>query len=240
MRIRIATVALAFAAIPTADAGILVVSAGRDATIYSESGSLANGAGQYFHAGRTNAGALRRSLLHFDLSSIPDDAVIVSASLRLNLMQAATGTATVSLHRALGAWTTGSSDPSGNEGSGTAAVAGDVTWLSRSFGTGEGWTVSGGDFAAVASAATGIGTELGWYRLTFTSLADLQAMVADPTLNHGWFLLGDETANQTARRFGSADGPTEFAPTLEIEWVAVPAPGAALPLLALGFRRRRR
>jgi len=238
--------AIAVASTPsTASAGLLAASASRDATIYSGSGSTANGAGQYLFAGRTASGALRRALLHFDLSSIPDDAVIVSATLNLHLTQAASGEHGVSVHRVLASWTTGSSDPTGNEGAGAAAAPADATWTSRSFGSPTmDWANAGGDIATSASAFSLIGTEMVRYSISSAGLAaDVQAWLADPAgSNHGWILIGDETVNQSARRFGSADGSAEFAPTLEVEWTVIPAPGAAAVLACwglVGLRRRR-
>jgi hypothetical protein len=89
-----------------------------------------------------------------------------------------------------------------------------------------------------------IGTDLVRYSISSAGLAaDVQAWLADPAgSNHGWLLIGDETVNQSARRFGSADGSAEFAPTLEIEWAVIPAPGAAAVLACFGLlgpRRRR-
>lgn len=235
--------AIAVASMPSgALAGFLAASASRDATIYSGSSSTANGAGQYLFVGRTNSGALRRALLQFDLSAIPTDAVIVSATLNLHLTQAASGEHMVSAHRVLGSWTTGSSDPTGNEGTGAAAAPADATWTSRSFGSPDmDWANAGGDFAATASGSSLIGTELVRYSISSAGLAaDVQAWLADPSANHGWILLGDEAVNQSARRFGSTDGSAEFAPTLEVEWTVIPAPGAAAFLAIAGLVRPRR
>jgi hypothetical protein len=235
--------AIAVASVPSsALAGFLAASASRDATIYSGSPSIANGAGQYLFAGRTNSGALRRALLHFDLSSIPSDAVIVSATLSLHLTQAASGEHLVSAHRVLASWTTGSSDPTGNEGTGAAAAPADATWTSRSFGSpAMEWANAGGDFASSASGFALIGTDPVRYSISSAGLAaDVQAWLADPSANHGWILLGDEAVNQSARRFGSTDGSAEFAPTLEVEWTVIPAPGAATFLAIAGLVRPRR
>jgi hypothetical protein len=235
--------AIAVASVPSsALAGFLAASASRDATIYSGSPSIANGAGQYLFAGRTNSGALRRALLHFDLSSIPSDAVIVSATLSLHLTQAASGEHLVSAHRVLASWTTGSSDPTGNEGTGAAAAPADATWTSRSFGSpAMEWANAGGDFASSASGFALIGTDPVRYSISSAGLAaDVQAWLADPSANHGWILLGDEAVNQSARRFGSTDGSAEFAPTLEVEWTVIPAPGAAALLAIAGLVRPRR
>ena len=235
--------AIAAASVPSsALAGFIAASASRDATIYSGSSSIANGSGQYLFAGRTASGALRRALLQFDLSAIPTDALIVSATLSLHLTQAASGEHLVSAHRILGSWTTGSSDPTGNEGAGAAAAPADATWTSRSFGSpAMDWTNAGGDFASSASGSTLIGTDLVRYSISSAGLAaDVQSWLADPSANHGWILVGDESVNQSARRFGSAEGSAEFAPMLEIEYTVVPAPAAAAVLAITGLVRPRR
>ena len=235
--------AIAAASVPSsALAGFIAASASRDATIYSGSSSIANGSGQYLFAGRTASGALRRALLQFDLSAIPTDALIVSATLSLHLTQAASGEHLVSAHRILGSWTTGSSDPTGNEGAGAAAAPADATWTSRSFGSPSmDWAIAGGDIATAASAFSLIGTDLVRYSISSAGLAaDVQSWLADPSANHGWILIGDESVNQSARRFGSKEGSTEFAPTLEIEYTVVPAPAAAAVLTIAGLVRPRR
>jgi hypothetical protein len=235
----------------SANAELVSLHATRDATLYQSSdGSLANGAGRYLFAGKTNQNLARRGLLHFDVASaVPTGAEITAVRITLNLSQSAGGSGArdVSLHLALSPWTTGASNPPDSEGGGAAALAGDATWLhGSSDGAGGGtlWETAGGDFAAFASAT--VSTQaLGLY--TWTSLGllnDVRLFAGDPTRNHGWFLIGDEGSAGTARRFDSADGAVEggIVPVLEIEYGVVPAPGsmALLALAALVVLKRRR
>ena len=231
----------------SACADLVFLTASRDATIYEAfDGSLANGAGRYLFAGKNNQNRARRGLIHFDIAgALPADAIITSARLTMNLSQGAGAASTVSLHRALATWTAGSSNPDDPEGSGTLAGAGDATWLhSSSDGAGGGtlWETAGGDLAAFASAT--ISTQaLGLY--TWSSLGllnDVRLFAGDPTRNHGWFLIGDESAAGTARRFDSAEGAAEggIVPVLEIEFTPVPAPAGVAVLLGAGFARTRR
>ncbi|MFO0827022.1 MAG: DNRLRE domain-containing protein [Phycisphaerales bacterium] len=224
-------------------AGIVSIVADRDATIY-DSGALplANGAGQYLFCGKNGNGQARRGLISFDLSSIGPGVTITSATLTLHYSQGQATTTIASLHRATASWTQGPTDPDGNEGGGAPAQVGDVTWTDRTFG-GAQWATPGGDFDPNASAATAIGADFGIYAFTSAAMAgDVQAWLDGARENHGWFLVGDESAASTAKRFDSSENSKiEFRPTLVIEYV-VPAPGCiALCSLALvRFRRRPR
>jgi hypothetical protein len=236
------------ASTPMAHGDLASISASRDATLYqSTDGSLANGAGQYLFAGRTNQGLVRRSVLWFDIGAfVPADATITSVRLILNVTQANGGNRTMTVHRALTAWTAGASDPESTEASGAPTLAGDATWLHASAdgaGGGAFWQNAGGDFtAASASLLTTTSGLQSWSGAGL--IADVQAYLANPSANLGWFILGDESANATARRFDSADSAAfgGVVPRLEIEFTPVPAPaaGAALAFAALTRTRRRR
>jgi hypothetical protein len=56
----------------------------RDTSLFEE-GELSNGGGQHLFAGLTNRNDLRRTLIAFDLSMIPEDATIVEASLQFTV-----------------------------------------------------------------------------------------------------------------------------------------------------------
>lgn len=224
------------------------ISASRDATLYQSSdGSIANGAGQYLFAGRTNQNLTRRSVISFDLGAfVPSDATITSVRLILNLTQANGGNRTMTVHRALTAWTAGASDPESTEALGAPTLAGDATWLhSSADGAGGGllWQSAGGDFASASASLLTTTTGL----QTWTSaglVADVQSFLANPSANLGWFILGDESAAGTARRFDSADSAAfgGIVPRLEIEFTPIPTPaaGALLAFAALARTRRRR
>lgn len=249
--VRAVAVALAWAMSASAFADMIVRGASQDATLYeSADGSLANGAGQYIFAGRNNqapTGLIRRGLIQFDLAgAVPEGAEIVAARVVLNLSQFNGGPASVALHRSLSPWTTGVSDPAGNEGSGSAPTAQDVTWVHSSYGAPGGslWHAAGGDFSAEASA-TVLTTGLGLYTWSSDALlADARSFAASPTMNFGWFLLGPEDVPGVTRRFDSSESAAVggIVPRLELEWAYVPGPGTAGMLLlgALhGWRRRR-
>lgn len=246
----IASVTCALALTARGAAEVTVLSASHDATLYeSSSGSLGSGAGQYLFAGRNNqapSGLIRRALIRFDLSgAIPQGAEITAVRLILNLSQYNGGPTDVALHRSLTSWTTGGSDPSGNEGSGAPALADDATWLHSSYQAGGGslWNSPGGDFSAAASAST-LTTGLGLYTWTSDALrSDVRIFAANPAMNFGWFLIGPETQVGVTRRFDSSEsaGVGGIVPRLEIEWIVVPAPGAValIGLYAVGGCGRR-
>ena len=228
-------------------ADFVSLSASHDAAIYeSPDGSLANGAGRYLFAGKNNQNRARRSIVRFELDgAVPDGATITSVRLELFLSQGAGGASGVSLHRCLSGWSAGASDPEDPEGSGTVAGAGDATWLfSNADGAGSGtaWRNAGGDFAGAASATT-LTSAVGLYAWSSgLLLQDVLGFLADPAGNHGWFVLGDESAIGSARRFDSSEGGAlgGIGPRLVIEYTPVPAPGALALLAGTGLMRRRR
>jgi hypothetical protein len=149
-------------ALQPASAALIEVFPIRDTTIYSDAQSFSNGAGDYLFAGATNNGTdyLRRALLAFDFSAIPAGSLIVSAELRLTVSRKPltdSGLRTFTLHRATSDWGEGTSDASGEEGSGIAAASGDATWVNRFQAPAQGWTTAGGDFAATPSASLQMG-----------------------------------------------------------------------------------
>jgi hypothetical protein len=229
----------------TSLADFVTVNALRDATIYEDpTGSLANGAGRHLFAGRTQQGLARRSLLRFDLAGlVPEGATILSVELTLRATQGQSGLRTISVHRALGPWTTGSSDPADSEGQGAAATPGDCTWIHASSGRPDIlWTNAGGDFATTASASADT-TATGLQSWSGEGLiADIVAFLANPSENFGWFLVGDESTSGTTRRFDSADSTAEggSAPTLTIGFLSIPSPAGLAVLAGLGVCARRR
>ena len=227
-----------------ATAGIVAIGASQDATLYeSSTGALGNGSGQYLFGGTTNQPQLRRALLAFDvISALPQNAMIQSVSLRLHVAGASALTHSFSLHTVTSPWTEGASDATGNEGSGTAAMTGDATWLHAAW-PGIMWSTAGGDFPSTASAAAMVG-DIGFYSWTSAQLtSDVQNWIATPTSNFGWILRGDESAPGTTRRFDSSESfESSFRPQLVIQYSTVPTPGtfALLTLASVVASKQRR
>ena len=211
------------ATVPPAGATVVTLSAEKDNTLYeSATGALSNATGEYLFTGRTKDGFVRRGVLRFDVASVvPAGSTINSVTLQLRCSRSANSTLRfTTLHRALADWGEGTSNASQNEGEGTAATNGDATWIHR-FYPATTWTSAGGDFAAVASATTGI-TGNGTYVWTGAGLVvDVQAWIDTPGSNFGWVVKGDESVAETAKRLDSREnGQVASRPLLTIDYTA--------------------
>jgi hypothetical protein len=195
------------------------IPADKDNTMYSESGAESNGAGDFFFAGRTNGGELRRALISFAVGdSIPPCAVVTDVRLNLNMSRTRSGDETVSLHLVLADWGEASSNAAGQEGGGAPADIDDATWDFRFFSTAA-WASAGGDYAGPASASAVVGAA-GLYTWTGPQMvADVQSWLDTPGTSFGWVLTGNEAANQTTKRFDSRTHPTPGnRPVLEVTY----------------------
>lgn len=221
MRTAPALLLLAFAWPAFADT--VTIPASRDNTLYeSATGIVSNGAGPTMFVGRnaSSSNFRRRALVRFDVAgSVPAGSTITAATLTLNMSQAALpGGQPVELHALLADWGEGASNAGTSGGAGAAATAGDATWIHRFFNT-DLWAAAGGDFAAGASASQAVGVE-GPYSWSSAGLvADAQAWLDTPSSNHGWLLLGNETASQSVKRFDTREAVSESArPKLTLEF----------------------
>ncbi|NJN00260.1 MAG: hypothetical protein HC793_00840 [Aquincola sp.] len=80
----------------------------------------------------------------------------------------------------------------------------------------------------------------------------MQGWIDNPTGNHGWMMIGQETGAQNASRLGSRNNTESSArPRLRVSWIDataqadIPVPAWALGLLGVGavaslLKRRRR
>jgi glucose/arabinose dehydrogenase len=204
-----------------ATVGSLVLEPAKDNTLFSESEN-SNGEGVYLFGGRIATNALRRALLAFDATQLPNGALVNSASLALNMNKGGGGgQLAFVLHRALEDWGEGASNAGDPGGQGVPAEPGDATWTNRFFPNTP-WTTPGGRFSASASATTLI-EALGSYVWTSATLAaEVQAWRDNPLINFGWILTGDETVT-SAKRFNSREDPTpSLRPKLTVNYVFAP------------------
>lgn len=164
----------------------------------------------------TSAGpSTARTLIQFDLSSIPVGAVINSAILTLVLTGAnsLSSTVTVEVHRALTDWFEGNGNDS------LSTIAGS-SWTKRDqfnsldWGGNTAGGQSGTDYSATVAASTSV-TGLGSYTWNLTSEVD--AMVSGATTNRGWWLIQTSGADKT---FVSSDnsGASSSWPKLVVEY----------------------
>ncbi len=208
----------------------------KDTTLYQDaSGAVANGAGSYVFAGKTQTGSIRRGLIQFDLTgTIPAGSVITHAELFLQMSRTSAGALSVSLHHANAEWGEGTSNADAQEGSGAPATAGDATWL-HTFYSNAFWAVPGGTFTAQPGAGTmvaGIG------RYVWSSdqmVTDVQAWLDNNGLNFGWILIGDESGNGTAKRFNSRENVIAATQPQLVTTYVIPEPGYLSLVLTLMF-----
>ncbi len=219
-------VAAAAAAADTVD-----LAPSHDNTIYqSPTGALSNGVGIQLFAGKNAVGQIRRALMKFDIAgSIPAGSAITDVKLTLNLSMSQSSDVPVTIHRSLKDWGEGTSDAGDPGGMGALATAGEATWLHTFWDT-QFWAGAGGvpgsDYVGAASATAMVGDTLGSCTWVATPLliADVQSWLDNAAGNFGWFIIGDESANMTAKRFDSRENPTvRNRPLLHIAYTPPPA-----------------
>ena len=207
----------------------VLLSPSKDNTLYEDpNGTLSNGAGGHFFAGRTNGGSIRRGVIAFDIEgSIPEGSTTTSVKLTLHMSRTLAGWQAVGLHRLESDWGEGSSNAGGNEGSGASAQPGDATWIHTTFDSAL-WNAQGGDFSATATASATVGG-IGDYTWGSNAqmVADVQAWLDDPSTNFGWLLKGNEDMQPTAKRFDSRqNGTAGNRPELLVEYNTALSPPA--------------
>jgi hypothetical protein len=195
-----------------------------DNTLYqSPTGALSNGKGASVFVGMTATGQVRRGVMRFAVAgSVPAGSRILSATLSFDVLQSTSALPIpMDVHRVTRAWGEGNSIAGGTSGggSGTAATAGDATWLHSVF-PGTFWTNVGGDFVASPSfsmplPALGPGSS----SLSAGANADVQFWLDNPGQNFGWLLKTDELLSSTARRIASREN-TGQKPVLTVTYLA--------------------
>src|SRR5678815_4968976 len=145
----------------SACASTVEIQASKDNTLYqSATGAVSNGVGAHLFAGRTNqaSDSIRRGLVAFDIAAnVPSGSTITAVTLHLYLSKTSSeaGSRDISLRRASASWGEGTSNDTGQEGSGAPAMTGDATWIHRFYNT-QFWSTPGGNFAAQGSATTSV------------------------------------------------------------------------------------
>lgn len=205
-------------------AAIINISPSKDNTLYEYNpavGDVSNALGFHFFTGETAMGELRRGVLAFDIAgSIPPGSTITAVTLSMNVSRVPLETAyTVELHKLLADWGEGTSQATGEEGTGAPATPNDATWRHRFFDT-VFWTNQGGDFSATVSASQSVGP-VGQYTWSSAQMvADVQSWLDNPASNFGWLVLGDESTIATAKRLDTRESASP--PVLTIQFIPGP------------------
>jgi len=236
-----AVLILAFATVSASEnnSETITIPASKDNTLYEDdSGALSNGAGAYFFAGKAADQEIRRGVIAFELAgSVPTNAIIVGAELKLHMSKSIAGLQPVAAHRLLLDWGEGASNATGQEGGGAPAQTGDTTWL-HTFCCDQFWTEagrpSGGVFAITPSASTMVG-DVGEYVWEDSELInDIKYWLDNPDKNYGWILIGNEEVGTTTKRFDSLQNPSaQVRPQLVIEYL-IPSSQIFLPMIMGG------
>lgn len=183
------------------------------------------------NAGTTQEFKRTRALFRYDLTSLPTNTVVLSATVHTVVTREPgfgepSNNGTFGLHRLLRPWGEGDKNPFGSGGKGLPATAGEATWNFAFYPT-NAWTTPGGligvDFSATESSFQQInGLDNYPFDATPDLIEDVTAWLQQPESNFGWMLrCTDESIQSTARRFGSReDGGNE--PVLELQFLVPP------------------
>jgi hypothetical protein len=149
---------------------------------------------------KTENGKLNRSLLQFDLSSLPPDVIINSATLSLYVKEVKDGSVTINAHELTDSWTEA-----------------EVTWKARDKAASSLWVTPGGDYnsTVVASKYLAKDTKNVWADWDITSL--VADWVSNPSTNYGLILESPVTSPKSEAKFKSSDdGTASQRPKLEV------------------------
>jgi hypothetical protein len=226
------TLAASLALSSFALADVVYLTSSKDNTLYQDqNGALSNGAGDGFFAGRTGGmtgGLIRRGLIAFDVASaIPAGSTVNSVTLTLSMSMTNSSTCTVTLNKVSLDWGEGTSNASaggGGGGGGAPSTPNDATWIHTFYNT-QFWGVSGGAYAAGASASLPV-TDAGFYTWGSTAqmVADVQGWLNNPSTSFGWAVIGNEASAGTAKKFDTKENPNPgVQPVLTIDFTP-PAP----------------
>jgi alpha-tubulin suppressor-like RCC1 family protein len=179
-----------------------------DSGIFQELATQNGGKNLGLPVGMTNGGGERRSLLKFDLSSIPSNATVTGVTLTLTATKVH-NTTPVAVYLLSKDWAEGAAvgPKSGVGGKGLAAATTDhvVTWSHAKYNTNP-WATPGGDATGPSTASFNVAATGAVARSDSGLLADVRGWVTTPSSNFGWLLKSSTTAAQTAVLFSSREG----------------------------------
>jgi hypothetical protein len=196
----------------------------KDATIFNNQagndirGNYGAGGSELLQVGYASGTQIyARTLVQFDLSDLPVNAVIETVKLEFTLGSSGTTIPVISVFKLTQGWTEGATAEVDNCKYNTTcniqgtAISGsnDVTWNEVSYsGTlANPWTTLGGNFAANASAASNDANASSILYVSSGLKNDVLSWIATPSSNNGWLLKTDFiTSSSAMRRFLSREG----------------------------------
>lgn len=156
-------------------------------------------------AGKQTSNA-RRSIVRFDLSSIPISSYIDLANLSVYADTALSPPSTIGVYRV-------------QQSPARDWTEAGVTW-NRYDGTNS-WTTAGGDFNSTATSSISISTTLKYYNWTVTY--DVKNFVQTPSTNFGWVLKSSTEPNGKTITFRSRDYTgTSYDPFAKVYYIPSP------------------
>jgi len=174
-----------------------------------------------------------RALFRFDLSTLPSNTVVLSASAQLVATRQPGFMEPINyrdfaLHRMLVPWGEGDKNPSFQVGKGLPATPGEATWT-HAFHPTNAWSTPGGaggiDYSSVESSFKFVeDASPTIYRFDSNPemVADANYWIAHPQNNFGWILFcTDESVQSTARRWGTREDAGN-EPFLEVGYLVPP------------------
>ncbi|MFT5408799.1 MAG: putative repeat protein (TIGR01451 family) [Verrucomicrobiales bacterium] len=177
------------AAVPGSDPGVaassdsIALTSVADNEIWSQSATSNYGGGAEMWTAGLND--IDHPIIRFDLSSIPANAIITSASMRLNKAEGDGTVGSVAVHRLLASW-----------------LENESTWNNRA--TGSPWTTAGGDYDLTPAAVTAMGGT-GFHTWDLTNL--VQDWI-DGTENNGLLLKQLNEGVEGSNRFDTRENGT--------------------------------
>lgn len=190
---------------------------GEDTMIYNGAATFNYGIGTDIQVGYDSANKIARGLIRFDLSGIPNDSIINSASLSLySWFEGNTTDFATRAHRAITQWYEGAKN-----GAVPDAGQNGSTWNLRNANGAVAWTggaggAAGSDWVALATASTvitGINATF-----TFDVKADVQSYVQG-VANYGWWMRNEQEAAVSDKHFRSSEHATPAQrPSLSVDY----------------------
>jgi uncharacterized repeat protein (TIGR01451 family) len=192
----------------TSGGGTVTLSASKDTWINALSTTLNYGVSTTMNIDRQGGGlGEERSLLQFDLSSIPAGAIITSAQLRLTKTGGATASQNIGVYRVTSAWDEGTQN----------GTAGTANWSQRQSGTN--WTTAGGDSNASAEDTVAVAGNAAY---TWNLASLVQGWMSGTFVNNGVLLGSPDTGGDNPQQFGSLqNGTPANRPQLIVSYTTV-------------------